>query len=284
MVANGFGSLGAVYGAIPYRRLRVLYSEDGVSVEEVLKAKKRRVYLRRIVARKIQYFIVPSVVLRRTFVDVYKLPDHKVLLVTNGVDCTRFEPGEKDGIRAQIGLQASEFVVGNVANLLPAKNQRLLVRTFVDIDMPLSKLLIVGAGSANDIFDSQFDPPPQAKTVVLLGSVRDIAPCYRAMDLFVLSSDTEQMPMALLEAMASGLPVVVTDVGDCAAIVGTRDPQVVVPAGDGRALGNAILYWRANPNKSAKFGDLNRRRVEQFFSLAPMLLRYKGLIDDSLYK
>ena len=70
------------------------------------------------------------------------------------------------------------------------------------------------------------------KDVIFTGLLEDVAACYTALDVFVLSSLTEQMPMSLLEAMACGLPAICTDVGDCAEVLGNPGLPAVVPSGD----------------------------------------------------
>jgi glycosyltransferase involved in cell wall biosynthesis len=96
--------------------------------------------------------------------------------------------------------------------------------------------------------------------------------------VFALSSDTEQMPMSLLEAMGTGLPALVTDVGDCGPLLGT-DGGAIVPRGDLAAYAAAIRDLAANPDRRAAAGRRNRRFAEQHHSLPKMVGEYRRVYE-----
>src|SRR5262249_1164874 len=106
---------------------------------------------------------------------------------------------------------------------------------------------------------------------------------YRAMDAFALSSDTEQMPVALLEAMASALPVAATDVGDVRRILPPEQGELVVPAGpEPGALARALARLVDDAALRAQLGRANRERVEREYSFAGMVAAYRAVYARAL--
>ncbi|MEO6193151.1 MAG: glycosyltransferase family 4 protein, partial [Thermoanaerobaculia bacterium] len=107
---------------------------------------------------------------------------------------------------------------------------------------------------------------------------------YRAMDLFALSSDSEQMPLCLVEAMASGLPVAATDVGDVRAMLPVEQAPFLVTlegANTAPALGGRIAALASNPETRRRLGDLNRRRAEDRFAFATMCSAYREVYESA---
>jgi glycosyltransferase involved in cell wall biosynthesis len=117
---------------------------------------------------------------------------------------------------------------------------------------------------------------------VLFPGAIDPAPWYRMFDLFVMSSLTEQMPLVLLEAMASGLPALCTDAGDSAWMLDSPDLPAIVPRGDLPAYVAALKRWAADPELRREAGRRNRLRCEREFSLARMVEQWRAVYEDCL--
>ena len=109
------------------------------------------------------------------------------------------------------------------------------------------------------------------------GAVAETRRHYRVIDVAALSSDTEQMPMTVLEAMASGLPCLTTSVGDCAEILAANGEPVVVPPGNEAAYISALRTLAANREERIRLGLANRERCREHYSLEKMLARYDQL-------
>jgi glycosyltransferase involved in cell wall biosynthesis len=205
--------------------------------------------------------------------------------VQKGVDAERFNPAGPS-VRSALRLQARRVVI-TVARLVPLKNLRLLIDALAIVRerVPDVHLLVVGDG-------------PEARALKDHAAVRDLADCvtfvgyvaqhdtpqyYRAADLFALSSDFDNSPNVLLEAMACGLPIVTTDVGGVREFVADRVGGLVVAPRDAAALAAGIVTYLGSPQAGRDAGAHNRLRVTGEFTWRASALRlldvYRQVID-----
>ncbi|MEC8494960.1 MAG: glycosyltransferase, partial [Planctomycetota bacterium] len=144
-------------------------------------------------------------------------------------------------------------------------------------------LLIVGAGPEESALRSEADRR-EGLGVTFTGHLEDLRPAYSAMDAFALSSDSEQQPVSLLEAMAAGRPVAATDVGDIAATLPPEARVGVVPLGPAVEdhLGGALAALASDPARAATLGAAGRARVARDFSLDAMVERYRDVYESAM--
>src|SRR5262249_7095490 len=156
--------------------------------------------------------VVPSQQLHRLATEVWRFAPGKVLHVANGIDCDRF-PAEPDpGLAARVGRSRSEVIVGTVAALRPEKNLPRLLRTFAALPQAAAtRLVVAGDGPERPHLEALVRQAALESRVIFLGPVSGAQQVLGLFDSFALSSDTEQMPYSVLEAMAAGLPIVATD-------------------------------------------------------------------------
>ena len=278
---GAFDMLLAARGA-GFRRL--IHHEEGFNEDEAESFKLRRVLARRFVLPGAHRLVVPSQRLRAIATGLWKVPEEKVRLIPNGIPLDRFSPGESDpGLRASLGIPAGAPVVGTVGSLRPVKNfARLLDACAAAGEV---HLLVIGDGEDRPALERRAMAADLAGRVHFAGYQADPAPWYRAMDLFALSSDSEQMPLCLVEAMASGLPVAATDVGDVRAMLPAEELPFLVPvngAGTAGALGGRIAALAHDPQIRRRLGDLNRRRAEERFAFAAMCAAYREVYESAL--
>ena len=201
------------------------------------------------------------------------------LVLPNGCDTDRFRPNAADraAVRAELGIATDAFVALTVARLHPQKDHATLVEALraVHVEQPAVELLLVGTGT-----EQLTTTGDAALRIHGLGERRDVDRLYRAADVIVSSSITEGLPNALLEGMASGLVPVVTDVGDCRAVVG--DVGMVVPAGDPQRLATAVRdVVRMDPTRREAHSSAARRRVVEHYDNALARREYRALWDTS---
>jgi glycosyltransferase involved in cell wall biosynthesis len=147
---------------------------------------------------------------------------------------------------------------------------------------PPARLLLVGDGPLRGTLEQQACVRGLAERVHFTGTVIDPRECYRAMDVFALSSDTEQMPLVILEAMATGLPIVSTDVGDVRDMVAPENQGMVVPRDDETAYAARLAILLREPCLRWSLGTANREECQRRFGLKTMIDSYQRLYSDLL--
>lgn len=277
LLTYNWGAIEAAMGARLLTGIPFVHGEDGFGADEAGGLKQRRIWTRAVVLRGARGVVVPSKTLERIALEEYRLPREKVLYIPNGVDTERFAPRRDEAARAAFGLPADAKVVGTVGHLRPEKNLGLLIESFARLNDRAARLLIAGGGGCLEELRAAAGRHGCAERVIFAGMMSDPAPAYAAMDVFALSSNTEQMPVALLEAMACGLPAVCTDVGDCGWMLGAESGQFVVPAGDAGALTAALARLLASEDLRERTGKANRAACAGRFSRSEMIESYRRL-------
>jgi glycosyltransferase involved in cell wall biosynthesis len=205
------------------------------------------------------------------------------LVIPNGFDTNTFAPDARarQHARAALGID-NEFLIGMVARYEPVKGHEIMLKAARSVvnDRPQSRFAFAGRGcDANNHglarLVSEFG---LSRHVILLGERRDVPELINAFDLAVCPSLSESFPNAVGEAMSCGVPCVVTDVGDCAMLVG--DTGIVAPPADPETLAMRIKdFIDMEPAERASMGLRARNRIVQEFSLDAVLLKYAALYD-----
>ena len=193
----------------------------------------------------------------------------KIVVITNGVDTRRYrQSAEREATRAQLGLSAGERVVAVVATFKTQKGHRYLIEAARNpaSEFPNARYLLIGDGELRSEIEGQIAAAGLEASFCLLGTRSDVPNLLAAADLFVLPSLWEGLPMALIEAMAAGLPVVATDVSGTRGVMLHGETGLLVPPGDAAALAQAIAALLAEPERAARMGAAGRLRVERYFS------------------
>ncbi len=211
--------------------------------------------------------------------------DSRATVIPNGFDCDVFQPMEQARIevREGLGLPSNAFVVGHVGRYHPTKDHELLIAAFGKAlqSVQHAYLVLVGAGvtQENEELRARVSRAGLESRVYLLGERDDVPRLLNAFDVLVSSSRSEAFPTSVGEAMASGVPCVVTDVGDSARIVG--DAGWVVPSRDIDRLASAILESsELAPAARALLSARARSRIMEHFSLARSIDAYAELYQS----
>jgi glycosyltransferase involved in cell wall biosynthesis len=266
LVTSNWGSIEWAMANMP-TLVRHLHVEDGFGPEERDRQLPRRVWTRRLLLRRATV-AVPSRVLHRIAAEVWRLPRARLHYVPNGIDLARFAVGRRDH---------GELVVGTVAALRPEKNLGRLLRAFALVRARMAcRLVIAGGGPERAGLEALAAELGIGDAVSFTGHVADTPSLYAGMDVFALSSDTEQMPISVLEAMGAGLPVAATDVGDVRAMLAPENGGLVV-ARQEAALADALAALLGDPDRRAALGAANRRRAEAAFDQETMFAAWHAL-------
>jgi L-malate glycosyltransferase len=263
---------------------RVVHHEEGFNEDEAESFKARRVWARRLALPGIHRLVVPSERLRSIATTLWKLPPEKVRLIPNGIPLDRFGPADGNPeLRARLGIPAGAVVVGTVGSLRKVKNYLRLLDA--GAAAPEVWLLLVGDGEERPVLEARAAAPDLVGRVRFAGYQADPAPFYRAMDVFALTSDSEQMPLCLVEAMAASLPAVSTDVGDVRAMLPPeQEPWLAAleGAGTARQIAEKLARLAGDPGLRKRLGALNRRRAEERFGFAGMCAAYRSVYEGAL--
>lgn len=251
---------------------RHVHVEDGLGPDEVAGQLQRRVWTRRLVLRR-STVVLPSRVLERIALHTWHLPRRRVRYIPNGVDLARFAaPARPAG---------GPPVIGTVAALRPEKNIARLLHAFAAVRQAMpARLVIVGDGAERVGLEALAAALGIATDVRFTGHLPEPRSEYAGFDLFALSSDTEQMPLSVLEAMAAHLPVVATDVGDIRGMLAGENAPYVAPR-DEAALAAALLATLRLPDRGRSIGAANRARAEAAYSQDAMFAAWAAVLDGA---
>lgn len=284
-----WGSFDAVLAARWNGQRAHVHHEDGFHAAEASAQHKRRVWARRLALRRISGLAVPSEKLSQLASASWRLPEDKVHWIPNGVDTDRFRPdAEAADLRQEIGVEADAWVIGAVGRLNPVKRFDRLIRACARLakqDRPIH-LWIAGQGDQRRELEAlAVEHRPPGGRVHFLGYRSDLEPLYRSFDAFVISSDSEQQPVSQLEAMASGVPLVATAVGDVPGTLPEQGRSLLVDLGDDDvegALAAQLDRLLASASLREELAQLGRARVLEQYSRATMLEAYRRLYDGAL--
>ncbi|MDP9096694.1 MAG: glycosyltransferase [Pseudomonadota bacterium] len=272
LLTHNFGSIEWSM-ANRFRLAHQVHVEDGFGPEERSRQLPRRVWLRRVFLRG-RTVALPSQTLMRIALETWKLRRRDVHYVPNGIDLAGFAQST-----AAPGWAGSGPVVGTVAALRPEKNIARLIRAF-QLAMPdgPARLVLVGDGGERGALERLAGELGIADRVIFAGHVAQPASAMQAFDVFALSSDTEQMPISLLEAMASARAVAATDVGDIRAML--PEPQgAFVTRPDDASLAEALRRLLGDGELRRSLGALNRAKAEQAFGQDQMVAHWADLLE-----
>ena len=209
-------------------------------------------------------------------------PARKVFVVPNGVDTTRFAPAPADEVlRASLGLPPGAPVATIVAALRPEKNHELFLRAAARVrqQVPAARFLVVGDGPRRGELEELARSLGIAEAVSFLRTRSDIPQLLGLSDVLALSSHMEANPVSILEALASGKPVVSTRVGSIPESVTDGEQGYLVPPGDEAALADRLSRLLAAPDDAKRMGASGRERVVAQWSLERMVDGYQDLIE-----
>lgn len=251
---------------------RHIHIEDGFGPEEADRQLMRRVWTRRLVLRRTTV-VLPSRKLLRLASSTWRLRPQTLRYIPNGIDCAHFSrmsASNADGA-------GKTLRIGTVSALRQEKNQARLIYAFKIVSKHIAcQLIIVGDGPERQRLEALVADLGLTKKVLFEGHVVDPARVYHSIDVFVLSSDTEQMPYTIMEAMAAGLPIAATDVGDISNMVAPANLRYIVPP-DVSALAKALLELLQSAALRREIGASNQTRARDEFDLTRMLSAYGAL-------
>lgn len=279
--ASSFSGIDGVIAARLAGIDNVIYSEHGFNADEAFTVKRRRVFLRWLVLKMCKKIVSVSKSRMKWLIEEVGVDPKKMLYIPNGCDTKVFSPGRDEDLRRSLGFEADDIVVGTVGSLSAVKDQKSLLEVFALLAKTKKnlKLLVVGDGPLKEDLVSFAESAGIGDKTVFAGVAKDVSRYYKAMDIFVMTSISENMPSAILEAMATGLPIVATDVGDVKYMLNEGRSGIVVKVKDIKAISGGVLKYIDDPILAKSNGESSRAKVENEFPLEKMIRSY-----DELYR
>jgi L-malate glycosyltransferase len=276
-LVEGFG------GAKMSRTPVVIHGEHGL-----LEARPRNIPIQRWLWSKADSVTAVAEELAERMVKVVRFPRMRINVIHNGVDTERFRPIEncESTLRAKYGLPATGVILGMVARLAPVKNHAgvfhavaRLIEQGIDTD-----LMVAGDGPLWESLHQLARELHIHERVHFLGNVNPIEEVYRTIDVFILNSQSEGMSNTILEAMASGLPVVATAVGANPQLICDRETGYLVKVNDVESLCRVIGELVGDFRLRTTMGQKGRLRAEVHYSVKRMVQDYSNLYIDLAQK
>lgn len=256
---------------------RLLLEEHGRFYPEV--RSRARATVNRLLIRPLTHrFVAVSADVRARLEQYEGLRADHIEVIHNGVaPAPRLTPAERETLRRELGFGPESFVVGTVGRLDPIKNLPMLVDSLARAraTLPSVRGLLVGGGPMDTGIRERIARAGLTQDIHLTGFRNDARRLAQCMDLFVLSSFSEGISMAVLEAMSVGVPVALTAVGGNTEVVIGGETGWLVPSGSVEELTRVILEAATDSPKRQKYAAAGRRRFEECFQLERMIASYR---------
>jgi sugar transferase (PEP-CTERM/EpsH1 system associated) len=286
-------NLGTLEFQLPAWAARVpgrVHGEHGRDADDVHGTNRRHIALRRLYKPFVMHQIALGSELAGYLRDKVGVAPAALSMICNGVDHLRFAPAA--GGRAPIAgcpfSSSAHWLVGTVGRMQHVKAQTVLVQAFIRVlrEQPAwrerLRLVLVGDGPLRAECRQLLEAAGCAELAWLPGERADVPDVMRGLDCFVLPSRVEGISNTILEAMASGLPVLATDVGGNRDLITLGVTGEIVPADDVPALARGLAALAADPERAAAMGRAGRAAVERRFSLPAMVAAYEGVYERVL--
>jgi sugar transferase (PEP-CTERM/EpsH1 system associated) len=269
-----------------------IHGEHGRDVGDLDGSNRTNQRIRRFYKPYVHHYLALSRDLAEYLTQRIGVPADRITQVYNGVDTDVFQPFPAGPQRID-GCPfdpAQHWIVGTVGRMQPVKDQVMLARAFVHAleQSPALRdrlrLVMIGDGPLLAQVQSVLHAAGVTDLAWLPGERSDVATIMRGLHAFALPSLAEGISNTILEAMASGLPVIATDVGGNADLVLKGKTGEIIAAADPLAMANRILQLAHEPERARDMGAVGRRRVEASFSMQAMVQNYQYVYDMQLQR
>ncbi|HRH80773.1 MAG TPA: TIGR03088 family PEP-CTERM/XrtA system glycosyltransferase [Thiobacillaceae bacterium] len=266
-----------------------VHSEHGREVYDLNGRNWKHRILRRSARPFIHQYITVSRDLQDWLSNSLGITNQHIRQIYNGVDVSKFHPtqSEKPRIEYSPFWEGAQFVIGSIGRMVTIKNYPILVQAFIRLCKSVSdpsglRLVIVGEGAARAQCQKMINDAGLTRNAWFPGESNEPTDWYRAFDVFVLPSLNEGISNTILEAMASGLPVIASRVGGNPELVVENQTGTLFPSGDVDTLIQILHEYKVDSPRGHNEGAAGRRRVEMQFSIEQMVSNYKGIYDELL--
>ena len=282
--SRGWPTVDAVFAARCAGVEHIIHGEHGREHSDVGGNNWKRNQIRRLVGHVVDRYVIVCDFFRSWLHEICRVKSERIVHIPNGVDTEKFRPLDaesREGLRYRLGLPPDTLLVGTVGRLDPVKDFPTVMRGFSQIksDFPRVKLVVVGDGPVKPHLSRLGGELGLDSSIIWLGERNDIPELLRCFDLFVQTSIFEGMSNTILEAMASGLPILATDTGGNPEVVRRGENGTLVPIGGVRELSVALQRYLSDPALRHGHGFNSRARAVDCFDLSLMAARYAEMYE-----
>lgn len=221
--------------------------------------------------------------LKRRMVTRSHINSLDIRVIHNAIDLAVFNVKiDKYKVKSDLSLPENNMIIGNIARFCEQKDHRTLLKAFklISENMRNINLLLVGNGPLKAEMEDIVRDLQIRDKVKFLGDRRDIPNLLKIIDIFVLSSKREGLPVVLLEAMASGLPIVATSAGGNSEVVIDGETGVIVPTQDPERLAEAICKVISDEKRAKEMGERGQKRIKECFTFEHMIDEYEKIYNS----
>lgn len=271
-----------------FQNANFILREDHLQGQKWLLRPKRAAYrlLYRLCAHWVDGFIAVSDDVKTAILsDIGFIPEDKVTVICNSVDVKRYQGNvDKAQIHRQLGLPENASVMAVVATFKEQKGHRFMIEATSSVveQFPKLHILFIGDGDLREELQAQTKALDLDKHIHFLGNRNDVPELLAASDYFVLPSLWEGLSMALVEAMASGLPIIATEVSGTHQVIIPNETGLLVPPGDSQLLGKAMIQILTNSAQAEAMGTAAKKRVGRYFSAQKQAQDHIALYSEKL--
>lgn len=258
----------------------LIHHEDGFNEDEAVRLNPKRNLFRRFMLASAQALVVPSQRLENIARTVWGQGQERIQRIPNGIDVAAYVHPHDDAAIPGFVRSPGKMVVGTLAGLRKVKNLPRLVRAVAPLKDRV-QLVIVGEGDQRDAIRAEAERHG-ITDLCLPGFLPEPHHYLGLFDIFALSSDSEQFPISLVEAMAAGLPAVSTNVGDVRAMLAEENRQFVVPLADEKGYSAALERLLDEPDLARRLGQANRALALRTYDEQTMVRRYAALYGQAV--
>lgn len=288
LITYGWGAMEWVLSNRWLPLCRHLHFEDGFAYdpnETPRNQKLRRILFRRFSLGSNTLIVVPSETLYRIAIETWGFHRSRVFYVANGIDVEKFAGGADLSAIPELRRRRDELVIGTLGGLRQVKRIDRLMKAFAALPSDIHAFLVVaGDGPERSSLGAMAVELGISSRVLFTGNIEAPERVVGLFDIFALTSDTEQMPYALIEAMAAGLPIVATDVGDVKGMVARENTPLIVPITAPDALTAALCKLARDPIHRQLLGNRNQEKARREFAEATMIKTYEVLFAEGSMK
>lgn len=276
----------AFLAGVPY----IIHSEHGRDTIDIDGSNKKYRLLRRMLSPTIDRFAALSMDLENWLIKDVGINSNKVVRICNGVDMERFNPSVTTNVAGYPAEFDGKIVLGTVGRMEEVKDTLLLIKAFLYFieqhpqHREKVRLVLVGNGSLFSSAEKLIEENGIQDLVWMPGARDDVPAILHKLDIFVLPSLAEGISNTILESMATGLPVIATDVGGNRELVDDGKTGYIVPASDSKWMADAINKYVEDDKLRQQHGENAIERVQQNFSFAAMVKKYDDLYSGVLEK